>query len=567
MNRRLSIKSQLYSLRMSEKMSIEDLLRTVSDLTGQLANIGVIVPDEELVDRILTSLPSSWDVLRQLTTQRERPITFAELEAMLLHEDSIRSCNRDREEREEVLVLEQEALYSRFNPRDNRQPPSQSFTGRSAFRGHDNNTSYGASRGTSHPERYGVSGHRNMTGSHFGSGRSNFNPRSGDVTNQGTCNECGSPYHWADRCELRMLKNKVRELEMGSNPTSCRKRNYINTVDASAPDQSLRSTQNNDKAALAEVFDICAVEVKGKAEREEDWFLDSGATAHVTGNRDLLTDIRVTPRSNVTTAGGNALPVEGHGKAIITGNKVVDNILYVPGMTKNLLSVGNFAGTDMITLFGSGNCWIFNKQNPYKILLMGTRESSNNLYRLTTPSALTVSRTTRPPDELHNSANITEAASSNIAHLWHKRTTHLNYQSLYNLSTNDMVRGLPLLPRIQPVCELCLMGKQHRHNIPKTRTSSSSRPLELVHSDLCGPFPKPSMTGSRYMLTFIDDYSRHCWVFFLATKNETFASFKQFWKIVEKQIQKPVSCLRTDRGGEFLSIEFNNYCKLEGICR
>jgi hypothetical protein len=239
MNRQLSIKSQLYSLRMSEKMSIEDLLRTVSDLTGQLANIGVIVPDEELVDRVLTSLPSSWDVLRQLATQRERPITFAELEAMLLHEDSIRSRNRDRKEREEALVLEQEALYSRFNSRDNRQLPSQSFTRRSAFRGHDNNTSYGASRGTSHPERYGVSGHRNMTGGRFGSGCSNFNPRSGDVTNQGACNECGSPYHWADRCELRMLKNKVRELEMDSNPTSWRKRNYINTADASIPDQSL----------------------------------------------------------------------------------------------------------------------------------------------------------------------------------------------------------------------------------------------------------------------------------------------------------------------------------------
>jgi hypothetical protein len=115
MNRRLSIKSQFYSLRMSEKMSIEDLLRTVSDLTGQLANIGVVVPDEELVDRVLTSLPSSWDVLHQLATQRECPIIFAKLEAMLLHEDNIRTPNLEREEREEALVLEQKALYSRFN--------------------------------------------------------------------------------------------------------------------------------------------------------------------------------------------------------------------------------------------------------------------------------------------------------------------------------------------------------------------------------------------------------------------------------------------------------------------
>jgi hypothetical protein len=527
MNRRLSIKSQLYSLRMTEKMNIEDLLCTVSDLTGQLANIGVVVPDEELVDRVLTSLPTSWDVLCQLATQCEHPITFAELEAMLLHEDSIRSRNREREEREEALVLDQEALYSRFNTRDNRQP-TRGFAGRSVFRGHNsNNSGYNGSRGVSHFDRSGASRHHNVIGGRFGSGRHNFNSRSSDTTNQGACNECGSPCHWADRCELRILKNKVRELEMGSNSTSWRKNNYANAADTSSVPIP---THNNDEAALAEVFEICAAEVKQKARREEDWFLDSGATTHVTGNRDLLTDIRIAPKSNVTTVGGNALPVEGHGKATISDNKVVDNILYVPSMKKNLLSVGKFADQGMITLFSSRNCWIFHKHSPYKVILTGTRESNNSLYRLVPP------RGARHAMVSHELVNLIENSASNSAHLWHKRTAHLNYQSLYNLSRNDMVRGIPPLPRIQPVCESCIMGKQHRHHIPKASTTSSTRPLQLVHSDLCGPFPQPSMTGSKYMLTFIDDYSRHCWVFFLATKNETFDSFKQFRRTVEKQI-------------------------------
>jgi hypothetical protein len=101
------------------------------------------------------------------------------------------------------------------------------------------------------------------------------------------------------------------------------------------------------------VFEICAAEVNQKARREHNWFLDSGATTHVTGNRELLTDIRIAPKSNVTTVGGNALPVEGHDKAIVSGNKVVDNILYVPGMQKNLLPVGKFADEGLLTLFGS----------------------------------------------------------------------------------------------------------------------------------------------------------------------------------------------------------------------
>jgi hypothetical protein len=59
---------------MTDKTTIDEYLRTISTLTSQLVNIGVVVPDEKLVDRVLTSLPSSWNVFRQMVYGRENPL-------------------------------------------------------------------------------------------------------------------------------------------------------------------------------------------------------------------------------------------------------------------------------------------------------------------------------------------------------------------------------------------------------------------------------------------------------------------------------------------------------------
>jgi hypothetical protein len=104
MNRRLSLKSQLYSLKMTEKMSIEEHLRHVSNFTRQLANIGIAIPDDELIDHVLTSLPASWDTLHQMISGRERSPTYDELEGIHILEDSIWNTNRKREDAEEAMI-------------------------------------------------------------------------------------------------------------------------------------------------------------------------------------------------------------------------------------------------------------------------------------------------------------------------------------------------------------------------------------------------------------------------------------------------------------------------------
>jgi transposase InsO family protein len=89
--------------------------------------------------------------------------------------------------------------------------------------------------------------------------------------------------------------------------------------------------------------------------------------------------------------------------------------------------------------------------------------------------------------------------------------------------------------------------------------------LQLIHADLVGPLPTTSLQGSRYFVVFTDDHSRKSWVFFLKSKAETFSKFCYLKSIVERETGKKISMLRTDRGGEFMSQEFRNFCNKHGI--
>jgi transposase InsO family protein len=93
----------------------------------------------------------------------------------------------------------------------------------------------------------------------------------------------------------------------------------------------------------------------------------------------------------------------------------------------------------------------------------------------------------------------------------------------------------------------------------------ASHPLQLIHSDLCGPINPISNSHKRYVLTFIDDFSRKLWVFFLAEKSDVFKMFQHFKVKVEKETGTSIKGLRTDRGGEFTSTEFIEFCTVNGI--
>ena len=91
--------------------------------------------------------------------------------------------------------------------------------------------------------------------------------------------------------------------------------------------------------------------------------------------------------------------------------------------------------------------------------------------------------------------------------------------------------------------------------------------MELIHSDVFGPVKQISIGGMRYMVTFIDDFSRYVWVYFMKEKSETFTKFKEFMEKIEGELNTKILCLRTDNGREYLSNEFTIYLKKHKIRR
>ena len=87
----------------------------------------------------------------------------------------------------------------------------------------------------------------------------------------------------------------------------------------------------------------------------------------------------------------------------------------------------------------------------------------------------------------------------------------------------------------------------------------ASRKLSLIHSDLCGPMPFPSANRNKYIMTFIDDYTRMCWVYFLKEKSQAFDTFKNFYLWIKNETQLNIGTLRSDNGGEYTSKYFEKY--------
>lgn len=154
--------------------------------------------------------------------------------------------------------------------------------------------------------------------------------------------------------------------------------------------------------------------------------------------------------------------------------------------------------------------------------------------------------------------------ADSVSKFWHERFGHLNYGYLQELHAHNMVTSLPKVSCSDGVYPGCALGKQHQDPFPKGNANRASSLLELVHSDLM-VFPHPSFTGARYALTFIDDFLRRTWVYFLKYKSDVFAHFKVFKALVENQSSSCIKKLCTDNGGEYFSIEFSKFLQKHGI--
>ncbi|GJS11531.1 retrovirus-related pol polyprotein from transposon TNT 1-94 [Tanacetum coccineum] len=151
-------------------------------------------------------------------------------------------------------------------------------------------------------------------------------------------------------------------------------------------------------------------------------------------------------------------------------------------------------------------------------------------------------------------------ASKTKSWLWHRRLSHLNFGSINHLARHGLVRGLPKLKfEKDHLCSACALGKSSKKpHKPKSEDTNQEK-LYLLHMDLCGPMRVASVSGKKYILVIVDDYSRFTWVKCLRSKDEARAFIINFLKMIQVRLKETVRRIRTDNGTEFVNQILREY--------
>jgi hypothetical protein len=110
--------------------------------------------------------------------------------------------------------------------------------------------------------------------------------------------------------------------------------------------------------------------------------------------------------------------------------------------------------------------------------------------------------------------------------IWHERFGHLNVRYMEQFSNQILLDGLPDIHFSKGLCEGCVLGKHPQEKFYKGKSQRASAPLDLIHSDLMGPFPHPSIRKARFVLIFVGDFSRFTWIYFLRENPRSFNTSK-----------------------------------------
>jgi transposase InsO family protein len=175
------------------------------------------------------------------------------------------------------------------------------------------------------------------------------------------------------------------------------------------------------------------------------------------------------------------------------------------------------------------------------------------------------------PGEFRESANMTvvhafkttgkEVGGAELQ-LWHRRYAHLGLDALKRLPA--AVKGMSSSLGGACDCESCIKGKHARSPFHPVSARATER-LDLVHADICGPFPESLSGKGRYMLLFIDDATRFTWCYILEHKSDAEARFRNWEAEMKTQYSLQAKRFRTDGGGEFTSKSFLQYLRDHGI--
>ncbi|KAJ9562408.1 hypothetical protein OSB04_007568 [Centaurea solstitialis] len=280
------------------------------------------------------------------------------------------------------------------------------------------------------------------------------------------------------------------------------------------------------------------------------WYMDSGCSKHMTGRKELLANFKQKYGGNVRFGNKLSAPIMGYGD-ILHHKITINKVAYVEGLSHNLLSIGKFCDKKLEVNFRETRCCV--RTYDGQELIEGTRRS--NLYTVNF-------RKQRPFTEVC----LLFKATFNQNVLWHRRLSHLNYATINQLAKTGLVTGLPSLKFTkEQLCSACEMGKIKKSSHKLKVEHNTSKPLQLIHMDLCGPMRVQSINGRKYVLVIVDDFSRYTWVNFLRSKDGASDIIISFIRNLQVRLQLPVQVIRTDNGTEFKNCKLDSFLDSVGI--
>ncbi|CAI7800544.1 unnamed protein product [Closterium sp. NIES-53] len=292
------------------------------------------------------------------------------------------------------------------------------------------------------------------------------------------------------------------------------------------------------------------------------WVIDSGCTSHMTPRADLLDEVKPPGKIKfVAAASGALLLVIGVGNAKVMGAngglEGLGNVLLVEGLSANLLSVCRLQKSKAKVTFEPTSC----RAKLGKLLLWNPEEKSScikDLWQLSiipwngkppaTAAAAATAKATAGGEEIAPTAGPLDAVKKKLV-------------------KDGSLKGLEVKGAAKEVgsCPTCLETKFTKFPF-SSGTGPAKALLALVHMDVVGPTRAPSLSGSHYFLTIVDDHTRAVWVYPLQTKGEVaVAVLKEWTSRAQRESRHKVKVIRTDNGGEFIGADFEAVLKKKGI--
>ncbi|KAK2426061.1 putative mitochondrial protein [Trifolium repens] len=500
-----TLKRQFELLQMEPNETVSEYFNRIQQVSNAMKGCGEEITDHTIVSKIMRTLSYKFDTIAVAIEESKdlSNLKVEELQCSLeAHEQRVNERNKDRSS--------EQAL----------QAQSSNKNGWNKGKGKNKNKNqYNQQEGSKKDQEKGESSKNEGNGK----GKKPMNKK------HIQCYNCQKYGHFASECRGKKVPRQHNNEES--------KANVAENDNGSDPDPLLVQMM----ATTDDTFP-----------KDDGWYLDTGCSTHMTGNKSWLINYDASKKSTIRFADSRTVQSEGIGDVLIKGKNgnqaLITGVLYVPDMKSNLLSMGQLVEKGFSMTLGNNEMKVFS--NDKKLILC---------------APLSKSRTFQVQFTASDSHCLASEVIHDAAWLWHLRYGHLNFKSLSNLKNHCMVSGLPEIRVPKDMCRNCLVGKQSRKSFVDHIAMRAKEKLDVVYTDVCGPFDTESLGGNKYFVSFVDEYSRMMWLYLIKTKDEVLHVFQKFKVMVEKQAERKIKILRSDGGGEYNSTAFRNFCTSEGI--